>query len=261
MKWRAVAINTFREAIRDKILYNLLIFALLLIGGSILLATLSIGEQSKIIIDFGLASINLFGIFIAIFLGVGLVSKEIEKRTLYIVLSKPIGRAEFLLGKYAGLLLTLLVNTAIMTVGLYLTLMFNQFRWELSVFDVDLHLISAVFMIYLQTCLITAVALLFSTFTTTTLAAIFTISIYVIGHISSALVTLGEKLPTKSTAILLKGIYYILPNLSNFDIKGLVVHKVPIGSIYFLLTTGYAIVYGLLLIGLSIVIFERRDLK
>jgi ABC-type transport system involved in multi-copper enzyme maturation permease subunit len=260
MKWRAVAINTFRETIRDKILYNLLIFALLLIGGSILLATLSIGEQSKIIMDFGLASINLFGILIAIFLGIGLVSKEIEKRTLYPVLTKPIGRTEFLLGKYAGLLLTLLVNTAIMLTGLYLTLMFNQFRWGLPVLDVEPRLVEAIAMIYLQLSLITAVALLFSTFTTTTLAAIFTLSIYVIGHISSDLIAMGDKLPSKSTAILVKGIYYALPNLSNFDIKGQVVHKVPIEPIYFLLTTSYALVYITLLMGTAAFIFKRRDL-
>jgi len=259
MKWRAVAINTFRETIRDKILYNLLIFALLLIGGSILLATLSIGEQAKIIMDFGLASINLFGILIAIFLGVGLVSKEIEKRTLYTVLSKPIGRTEFLLGKYAGLLLTLLVNTSVMLAGLYLTLMLNQFRWGLPVLDVEARLVEAVFMTYLQLSLITAVALLFSTFTTTTLAAIFTLSTYVIGHISADLLAMADKLPTKSTAILVKAIYYILPNLSNFDIKGLVVHKVPIEPTYFFLTTSYALLYITLLIATAAFIFKRRD--
>jgi ABC-type transport system involved in multi-copper enzyme maturation permease subunit len=259
MKWRAVAINTFREARRDKIFYNLLIFALILIGGSMLLATLTLGEQSKIIMDFGLASINFFGILIAIFLGVSLVSKEIQKRTLYTVLSKPIGRTEFLLGKYAGLLLTLLINTAIMTIGLYLTLMLNQFSWGLPVTDVEPHLLNAVFMIYLELCLITAVALLFSTFTTTTLSAIFTLSIYVIGHISSDLVALGEKLPAKSTAFLLKAIYYILPNLSNFDIKGQVVHKVAIEPIYFLLTGTYAVVYITLLIATATFIFNKRD--
>jgi len=259
MKWRAVAINTFREAIRDKILYNLLIFALLLIGGSILLATLTLGEQSKIIMDFGLASINLFGILIAIFLGVSLVSKEIEKRTLYTVLSKPIGRTEFLLGKYAGLLLTLLVNTSIMLTGLYITLMFNQFRWGLPVLSVEHHLITAVAMIYLELALITAVALLFSTFTTTTLSAIFTLSIYVIGHISGDLAAMGDKLAVKSTVILVKAIYYILPNLSNFDIKGQVVHKVPIEPIYFLLTSSYAVLYITLLIGTAAFIFKRRD--
>ncbi|MBI3359123.1 MAG: ABC transporter permease [Nitrospirae bacterium] len=259
MKWRAVAINTFKEVMRDKIFYNLLIFALILIGGSILLATLTLGEQSKIIMDFGLASINLFGVLMAIFLGVSLVSKEIEKRTLYTVLSKPIGRTEFLLGKYAGLLLTLLVNTSIMIAGLYLTLMLNQFRWGLPVLSVEPRLVEAVFMIYLELCLMTAVALLFSTFTTTTLAAMFTLSTYLIGHISANLLAMSEKFAVRSTALLVKVIYYTLPNLSNFDIKGQVVHKVPIEPSYFLLTSAYAVLYITLLIGTAAFIFKRRD--
>jgi ABC-type transport system involved in multi-copper enzyme maturation permease subunit len=260
MKWRAVAVNTYREAIRDKILYNLLIFALILIGGSILLANLTLGEQAKIIMDFGLASINLFGILMAIFLGVGLVSKEIEKKTLYTVLSKPIGRTEFLLGKYAGLLLTLAVNTVIMGIGLYLTLMFNQFSWGLSIWDVEPRLVGAIGMIYLELALITAVALLFSTLTTTTLAAVFTLSIYVMGHISGELMKMGEKLDGLA-AILVTGIYYILPNLSNFDIKGQAAHGVAIEPSYFFYTILYALIYCTLLMGTASFIFKRRDLK
>jgi len=261
MKWQAVAVNTYREAIRDKILYNLLIFALILIGGSILLATLTLGEQSKIIMDFGLASINLFGILMAIFLGIGLVSKEIEKKTLYTVLSKPIGRTEFLLGKYAGLLLTLAINTIIMGVGLYLALMLNQSRWGLSIWDVEPRLVFAMGMIYLELAILTAVALLFSTFTTTTLAAIFTLSIYVVGHISDDLMKMGEKMETPLTGLLLKGIYYALPNLSNFDIKGQVAHKVTIAPSYFFYTTLYALVYCTLLMRIASFIFKRRDLR
>ncbi|MEK7702709.1 MAG: ABC transporter permease [Nitrospirota bacterium] len=261
MKWRAVAINTFRAAIRDKILYNLLIFALVLIVGSALLSTLTFVEQTKIISDFGLAGINLFGVLMAIFLGIGLVSKEIERKTLYTVLSKPISRTQFLLGKYAGLLLTLAVNTIIMTIALYLTLMLHQIKWNLPLLDLEPRLLLAIGMIYLQLALLTAVALLFSTFTTTTLAAIFTLSIYVIGHISKDLVALGEKLPAKSTAFILKAVYYTLPNLSNFDIKGLVVHKVPIPADYFLMTFLYAICHIALLMGIASFVFNRRDLK
>ena len=125
----AIAINTFKEAIRDKILYNLLFFALLMIGASLLLATLTVGEQSKIIIDIGLASINIFGVLIAVFLGIGLISKEIEKRTIYNIIAKPVPRYQFLIGKYIGLLLTIVVNTIIMGVWLYLVLISNELRW------------------------------------------------------------------------------------------------------------------------------------
>src|SRR5213596_1510604 len=112
-----IALNTFKENLRDKILYNLVFFGLLLIGSSILLSTLTMGEHAKIIQDIGLASINVFGVLIAIFVGIGLVSKEIDKRTIYSIIAKPISRSQFLLGKYCGLVLTLVVNVVIMTAG------------------------------------------------------------------------------------------------------------------------------------------------
>src|SRR6266704_6722074 len=126
----AIARNAFREAVRDRVLYNLVVFVLLLIGGAIFLGELSAGQEAKIIVDLGLSAILLFGVFIAIFVGVGLVSKEIERRTLYAILSKPIGRGEFLLGKYLGLCLTLLVNVAVMSVGLSLALMVVKRGWD-----------------------------------------------------------------------------------------------------------------------------------
>src|SRR6202521_3613722 len=123
--WRrvaAIARNAFREAVRDRVLYNLVVFALLLIAGAIFLGELSAGQEAKIIVDLGLSAILLFGVFISIFVGVGLVYKEIERRTLYAILSKPIGRGEFLAGKYVGLCLTLLVNVVIMGLGVSLAL-------------------------------------------------------------------------------------------------------------------------------------------
>src|SRR5215467_3433921 len=118
MKVLSIALNTFRENLRDKLLYNLLIFALLMIGSSLILMRLTLGEFHRLILDIGLGSINFFGVLIAIFVGIGLVSKEIEKKTIYTIVSKPVARFQFLLGKYLGLSLTLLINTAIMTVGL-----------------------------------------------------------------------------------------------------------------------------------------------
>jgi len=261
MKLMTIAYNTFREAVRDKIFYNLLIFALLMLGGSILIATLTVGEQSKIIMDIGLASINIFGVLIAIFLGIGLVSKEIDKRTVYTVLSKPIGRPHFLLGKYAGLLLTLLVNSVIMLIGLYGVLMLNEARWEQSIWNVEPRLIEAVWFIYLELMIITAVALMFSTFTTSTLAAIFSLAVYVIGHVSGDLMVLGTKLDGDPFGYLLQGLYYTLPNLDQFDVKGQVVHRIPIESSYLFLTSCYALVYVTFLLIAATLIFQRRDFK
>lgn len=170
MKVLSIAFNTFRENLRDKLLYNLLIFALLMIGSSLILMRLTLGEFHRLILDIGLGSINFFGVLIAIFVGIGLVSKEIEKKTIYTIISKPVARFQFLLGKYVGLSLTLLINTAIMACGL-LAVLYVQ--------DVPIHavLFKALIMIVVEFMVITAVALLFSTFSSATFSAIFTLAL------------------------------------------------------------------------------------
>src|SRR5947209_6326546 len=122
----AITLNTFREAVRDRVLYNLIFFVLLLVASAPLFSQISIGLEKLILVNVGLSSISLFGAIIAILIGIGLVSKEIEKKTLYTILSRPVRRWEFIVGKYFGLLLTLLVNTGLMTVGLYIALLVTQ---------------------------------------------------------------------------------------------------------------------------------------
>src|SRR6201993_2895094 len=117
-----VALNTFREAVRDRVLYNLVFFALVMIAASILVGQVSIGIEKIVIVTLGLSAISVIGLLISVFIGVGLVSKEMDKRTLYALFAKPVRRWEFLLGKFGGLLLTLAVNTAAMGVGLFLAL-------------------------------------------------------------------------------------------------------------------------------------------
>ena len=112
----------FRESVRDKVLYNLVAFAILLMGASYLIGQLTAGQDVKIIKDLGLAATSIFGLFIAVFIGIGLVSKEVERRSIYALLAKPIERYQIVLGKYAGLVLTLVVNVAMMTAALYLVL-------------------------------------------------------------------------------------------------------------------------------------------
>src|SRR3954469_1236973 len=125
----AIARNAFREAVRDRVLYNLVLFVLLLTGGAIFLGELSAGQESKVIVDLGLSAMLLFGVFISIFVGVGLVYKEIERRTVYAIFAKPVGRGEFLVGKYFGLCLTLAVNTAVMGAGVSLALLYVSGGW------------------------------------------------------------------------------------------------------------------------------------
>ncbi|MHB8482277.1 MAG: ABC transporter permease subunit [Nitrospiria bacterium] len=259
-----IAYNTFREAIRDKILYNLLVFALVIIGASYLLSTLTLGEQSKIILDLGLGSMNLFGVLIAIFVGIGLVNKEIERKTIYTIISKPVARYQFLIGKYLGLVLTLLVNLAIMVIGFYCSF-YLQKTGFFFLYAPEVHLslgfYKAVFLIFIELMIVTGVAILFSTFTTTTLAAIFTLFIYVIGHLIGTLNELAMKAADPVSKGILSGIYYLLPNLEKFNIKAEVVHNMPISLNYMAMSTLYGILYISALLLLSSFIFQKRDFK
>jgi ABC-type transport system involved in multi-copper enzyme maturation permease subunit len=235
------------------LLYNLLIFALLMIGSSILLTRLTIGEWDRLIINLGLSSMNFFGVLIAIFVGISLVSKEIDKKTIYTILSKPVPRYEFLLGKYLGLMITLFVNTAVMVAGLLAVMVYLNAPVTLLLFE-------AIGFIFLELVVITAVGLLFSTFTSTTLSAIFTLAIYVMGHLSTDLKQFGGKMDGLGKAVL-NTIYYILPNLERFNLKGQVIHKVNVVGTDVLLTTAYGLAYAGLLLVLASIIFQRRDFQ
>lgn len=253
MRVLSIAFNTFRENIREKLLYNLLIFALLMIGSSILLTRLTVGEWDRLIINLGLSSMSFFGVLIAIFVGISLVSKEIDKKTIYTILSKPVPRYEFLLGKYLGLMITLFVNMAVMVAGLLAVMVYLNAPVTLLLFE-------AIGFIFLELVVITAVGLLFSTFTSTTLSAIFTLAIYVVGHLSTDLKQFGAKMDGLGRAVL-NAIYYILPNLERFNLKGQVIHKVNVVGTDVLLTTAYGLAYAGLLLVLASIIFQRRDFQ
>lgn len=244
--------NTFRENLRDKILYNLLFFALLLIGVSVLLADLTIMEHSKMVTDVGLAAINLVGVIIAIFVGIGLVSKEIERRTVYTIMARPISRTQFILGKYLGLVFTLLVNVVIM-LTVYLAVM--------GLYRVPIHwsLLQAVQLIFVELLLVTALALFFSTFSTATLSAIMTLGLYMVGHLTTDLRGLSEKSPSEMVKTVVTGLYYLCPNLELLNVKGQAASGIPVALSYQALASGYGLVYaGLLLTG-ACMIFQRRD--
>jgi ABC-type transport system involved in multi-copper enzyme maturation permease subunit len=246
-----IARNTFKEVLRDKVFYNLFVFALLMIGSALLLGTLTIGEQSKIIKDIGLASIDLFGVLIAIFVGVGLISKEIEKRTIYTIIAKPVHRYQFLLGRFAGLVFTMWVNTAVMLVAFCVILVVGGT-------SPDSGLMKAVGLMTVAQLIVLSAAMLFSTFTTPTLSGIFTLALYVIGELTPDLKTLSEKLSGVSRG-LLSGSYYLLPNLALFNVKGEAVHGVPITAGYMLTAIGYGLSYAAVVLLLSCFVFQRRD--
>lgn len=253
MKVLSIALNTFRENLRDKLLYNLLIFALLMIGSSLLLMRLTLGEFHRLLLDIGLGSVNIFSVLIAIFVGIGLVSKEIDKKTIYTIVSKPVARFEFLLGKFFGLTLTLLVNMLVMTAGLLAVLMAQSVPIEAVLFK-------AIGLILLECMVVTAVALLCSTFTSATLSAIFTLAIYVIGHLTPDLKTFGEKMDGLVRSML-EGMYYLLPNLERFNLKGHVTHQLDVPLNDLALIVAYGMAYTAFLLVLASVIFQRRDFR
>lgn len=253
----AIARNTFREAVRDRVLYNLVVFALLLIAGAIFIGELSAGQEAKIIVDLGLSAILLFGVFIAIFVGVGLVYKEIERRTLYAILAKPIGRGEFLLGKYLGLCLTLLVNVVVMGVGLSLALMFVKRGWNPLV----LRIWPAILLIYVELMILTGVAMMFSAFSSPALSALLTFFVFAIGHFSADLKMLGQTMPSAPARWLFTGLYYLVPNLANYNAIAVAAHGLWPGW----RALGFAIAYGaayvVVLIAATMLIFSKRNLK
>jgi ABC-type transport system involved in multi-copper enzyme maturation permease subunit len=262
-----IAVNVFRESVRDKVLYNLVFFAVLLMAASLLLGQLTAGQEVKIIKDLGLAATSLFGLFIAVFIGIGLVSKEVERRSIYALLAKPISRPQFVLGKYAGLVLTLAVNVSVMAIALYVVLgATNWFTpenirraWEAPALDPAL--LKALLLIFVQLAVITAVALFFSTFSSPLLSAALTFGLFIVGHFNQDLRNFDRVVESRVLATTLRGLYYLLPNLAPFDVKAQVVHAEPVSWQYLILTTGYGLTYIAAVLVLAVWVFSRRDFK
>lgn len=252
MKIRAIVFNTFKEAIRDRILYLLLFFAAVCIISSRVLALLTVGDRIKIIMDVGLASLSLFGALMAVLMGTGLVYKEIDKKTIYTLLSKPIHRYQFLLGKYLGLVFTLFIMLVFMTFIFLVLIFLHSFRIEWSMFV-------AILFIFLELCLITAVAMLFSCFSTPILSTLFSLSFYLIGHISWGLEALIKKIPSGATKTLANIFYTVIPDLENFNFKTEIVHHLPISPKIFVYSALYGLFYSVFILTLAILVFRRRD--
>jgi hypothetical protein len=220
-----VAVNVFRESVRDRVPYNLVVFAVLLIGSSYLIGQLTAGQDVKIIKDLGLAATSVFGLFISIFIGIGLVSKEVERRSIYALLSKPVSRSQFIVGKYAGLVLTLAVNVSVMAIALYVILAYMVWTepptiragWDAP--GMDPALLKAVFLIFIELMLVTAIALFFSTFSTPILSAALTFGFYIVGHFNADLKNFEKVVSSKAAGQLARGAYHVLPDLSAVRVR------------------------------------------
>jgi len=252
-----VAVNTFREAVRDRVLYNLVFFALLMMGAAILVGQISVGIERLLIVNLGLSAISIFGIIMAIFIGVGLVYKEIEKRTLYSLLAKPIQRWEFIAGKFGGLLLTLAVNTAFMLLGLFAALLFVSRHFERT----DAGILVAAYFILLQLALVTAIALFFSCFSSPMLSTLFTLGLYVAGVFLKDIRDISLLTKNPLVGAICKAIYYLLPNFQNFNVIALAGHGEPIPMNLLWQNTLYAAAYVLILLIASAAVFSGKNLK
>ena len=251
-----IASNTFREAVRDRVLYNLIAFALLLSGSAILVGQISIDIEKLVVINLGLTAVSLFGVVIAIFIGIGLVSKEIDKKTLYTVLSRPVRRWEFIVGKFFGLAGTLVVNTFFMAIGVFGALLYVAHKFGAG----DGQIFVALYFIILEFLIICALALLFSSFSSPLLSAVFTFSLFVIGSFSDDLRGFAgmAKGATKSLAA---GAAYLVPNFSALNVISAVAHGTTIPWQLILQNTLYALFYAAMAMSAAVLIFERRNLK
>jgi Cu-processing system permease protein len=262
-----VASSVFRDSIRDRIAYGLVFFAILLIAASVLLAQLTAGQDAKIIKDLGLAASSAIGVLMGIFFGIGLVAKEVERRSVYSLLSKPVTRSQFIAGKYLGLVVTLLINLAVMTAAMYAVLAYMNWvatpelraSWDAPALDP--RMLQAVALIGVELMVVTAITLFFSTFSSPFLSAACTLALYIVGHFGEDLKHLDNLVESRALAMIGRIIYYVLPNLASLDVKGEVVHGVAVSAQHMLLATLSSGLYIGVLVTASALIFSQRDLK
>jgi ABC-type transport system involved in multi-copper enzyme maturation permease subunit len=249
-----IAMNTLREAVRNKLLYALLFFGVALILMGVVLAALSYVESERILQDFGFAAIRLFSVAIAIFVGVTLIHREIERRTVYAILSKPLSRAEFLLGKYLGLVVTIWLQLAIM-VAFFLAVSVATGAPLGSAHAV------AVMLIAVELAVIVAVATFFSAFTTPMLASFFSVGIWALGHMTRDLRDIGAGSVSESVKALTAFIFQVMPDLESFNFAAEAAHGLAFTASEAWLPVIYGLGYVSVLLIAAIGVFERRDLR
>lgn len=247
----SIALNTFREAIRDRVLYLILVSALALVALSRFVSLLTVGSEVKIVKDLGLAAMSLFGLLIAVFVGVSLVSKEIERRTIMTLLAQPVARWHFVAGKFVGLVLVLAANVVVLgaAVAAAVGLMGES----------PAPLVPAMLLILVELALVAAFAVLFSSFTNPILAAVGTVAVYVAGHLSWSFDLLRTRLTTPGGRALCDVLHAVLPNLDRLDVKARAVHGLPLPAGQLAAAAAYGSFYALAVVALACLVFERRE--
>lgn len=250
-----IASNVFREVIRDRILYLLGFFGILLLLANLLLPEVAASTEDKMLLDVGLGAIGVTGLVVAVFVGTGLVNKEIEKRTVYVLTAKPLTPAEFIVGKHVGLSVVLAVMVTVMTAIYITTLSLNQIAFPLD------SILLAVLFLFLELCLVTAIAILFGVFTSSLLAVFLTVAVYLMGHLSRDLVLLTELSESPNIQRITESMYLVLPDLSRLDLKNVAVYGMDLlpQPLELWSNAGYGLLYIVLTLAIATVVFSRRE--
>jgi Cu-processing system permease protein len=253
----AIASITIREALRQKLAVNLLVFGLGLVAASFTISLLTFGEQYRIIVNLGLSAMEVFGTLIAVFLGAGVVARDVQARTLYPIITKPVSRAQYVAGRYLGLVATLALNLLVMALlfAVVLTSYLGGLGWL-----AETPFLAVLATMVVQFAMIAALATFFSCFTTVTLAAIFTLTMAVSGHLASDLVRYWSK-QGQLAGTIGKSLYVLVPNLEALDLKEAMVYKDAVTASFALTGIGYGLLYAAGVTLAAAAIFSRRDLR
>ncbi len=251
---KAIALNTFKEAVRNKVFYLLVVLGIVTALSSVIISLLTIGDKIKVLKDVGLAAIEFFCVLIAVFTGINLVYKEIDKKTIYNILSKPISRSSFILGKFLGLSLTLLVALVSMAAIFFFFLLVTTGTFDSRIFIYFI-------LLYLELLIIISISLVFSSFSTPILSSIFTITLYLIGTVSWTFNLFKQHLVTPFEKAAGYFFYYILPNLEKFNIKNEIVLKIDLDSYLIVNAVVYSVCYTSALLLLAIIIFNKKEFQ
>ncbi len=253
MRIWAIASNGFREVIRDRILYVIGFYALLLILASRILPQIAVGADEKIFLDLGIGVMNILGVIVAIFVGTGLINKEIEKKTILVLIPKPISRAEFIIGKHLGLSGVLVVLLVSMSVIYLLLMTLFSMTYPLN------SLLIAIVYILLELALLTAIAMVFSVFTSSILATLLSFGVYIMGHLSRDLLELGKITKNENIEAITKSLFLILPDLERFNLKNEAVYGLLPANDQLFSNALYGILYLILLLTITIFVFSKKQ--
>lgn len=251
----AMAKNVFQEVIRDRILYIIPLYALILAIAFRAIPELTVTSSDKIFLDFGLATMNIIGLIVAIFIGTGLVNKEIEKRTILVLIAKPISRSEFIASKYLGLSAIIAVLVVIMTMIYLGFLQIGKISYPMT------SIFLATLFMFFQLCLITAVAITLGVFTSSLIATALTYAVYLMGNITQDLLALGKLSSNPTMERITQSLYLILPDLSRLDLKNDAVYGLQAlpDTITLIINAVYGLLYSFMLLAFAILIFLRRE--